>query len=65
MSKNSNFVFGRIPKTLSLKDMDATTKAFQKLQTDFNALPEPIKKEMYDMLFEHTEKIIESMQKKD
>lgn len=62
MREKSEFVCGSISNNFSLRGIGETNKAFQKLQDEFDALPESTKKAMYDILYEHTEKILDAVE---
>ena len=54
--------YGHVPKGLSLKGMEENIQA--KIQAEFDALPNEMKKALYDFMYEYTEEIIDSMQKR-
>lgn len=60
MSKKLEFACGSIPNDFPLIGMDEMNRDFQKLQDEFDALPESTKKAMYDTLYEDTKKILDS-----
>ncbi len=62
MNEKGCLLFGRIPETLSLEDVDETNKAFQELKAKFDAMPEVMKKDICQFLFEETERIMKSVE---
>lgn len=53
---------GRTPKNIALEWEKKADRAYEELCAEFDALPEAMKKDMRDFLFEYTESIMKSIE---
>lgn len=56
-----DLLYGHIPKDISSEWSGKADRDSRRVQEKFDAMPEPVKKELLDLLFEETERIIRNV----